>query len=377
MMIRRSPPLILLATVLTLWLGGRMIVAWPQPLAEAGKEPGLLIPVTLASRALAKASPPERYVVDDVGRDIRPASDAALPQSVGRPRRALLVAAAGGAISPPIRGQTTAAPAKTSVPGHYARLQSLILASYLSPPASPQGVAYRTDGGRAWRLPTLHRRPPPLPGRWSGVAWIALRDAGTAEGLSNSPRTVLLGGSQAGGRIGFTIDQRRRIEGYARLVSTGRHMDGAEGALGVAWQPLPSLPVRLAVERRQRIAGEDSRSAMAAMAIGGVSDLPLPQGWRLDGYGAAGVVGARHQDAFAEGSAHVMRPFGRFGRVTVTGGGAVWGAAQPGAARLDAGPTLSARIDNVASRLTLDWRQRMAGNAAPASGVAITLASDF
>ena len=56
-----------------------------------------------------------------------------------------------------------------------------------------------------------------------------------------------------------------------------------------------------------------------------------------------------------------------------------WGAAQPGAARLDAGPGLAYRLPlrgaNV--RIEADWRFRLAGDAAPGSGPALTLATDF
>jgi hypothetical protein len=57
----------------------------------------------------------------------------------------------------------------------------------------------------------------------------------------------------------------------------------------------------------------------------------------------------------------------------------MWGAAQPGAARLDLGPTLTAdmRGDATSPRLALDWRQRVAGDALPPSGPALTLAVDF
>ena len=50
----------------------------------------------------------------------------------------------------------------------------------------------------------------------------------------------------------------------------------------------------------------------------------------------------------------------------------VWGGAQPGLYRVDAGPRVTMRVrDNV--RVHLDWRQRLAGNARPGSGPALTL----
>ena len=55
------------------------------------------------------------------------------------------------------------------------------------------------------------------------------------------------------------------------------------------------------------------------------------------------------------------------------------GAVQPGAARVDVGPRLTLRLPQVGEggRIALDWRQRVAGDAHPESGLALTLAADF
>jgi len=60
-------------------------------------------------------------------------------------------------------------------------------------------------------------------------------------------------------------------------------------------------------------------------------------------------------------------------------GAALWGAAQPGARRLEAGPSVAIRLPRLdpGLRLVADWRFRLAGNAAPESGPALTLARDF
>ena len=72
------------------------------------------------------------------------------------------------------------------------------------------------------------------------------------------------------------------------------------------------------------------------------------------------------------GALTLTRPlYGRF-----SGGFGLWGGVQPGLYRVDAGPRLTMRVrDNV--RVHVDWRQRVAGNASPPSGPALTLAGDF
>ena len=82
----------------------------------------------------------------------------------------------------------------------------------------------------------------------------------------------------------------------------------------------------------------------------------------------------RARDLFADGAARGGVPLG-----PVEIGGGVWGAAQPGAARLDAGPQMSLPLPAAGAnlRLSADWRFRLAGDAAPGSGPALTLGADF
>jgi hypothetical protein len=54
----------------------------------------------------------------------------------------------------------------------------------------------------------------------------------------------------------------------------------------------------------------------------------------------------------------------------------VWGAGQGGVYRVDAGPRVSMKVRNNV-RVHFDWRQKLAGNAQPGSGPAVTLAGDF
>ena len=91
-------------------------------------------------------------------------------------------------------------------------------------------------------------------------------------------------------------------------------------------------------------------------------------------YGQAGIVGLRARDLFVDGSVRVSAPVG-----PVEVGAGAWGAAQPGAARLDVGPAspTGCRCAAPTVRLEADWRFRVAGDAAPGSGPALTLAADF
>lgn len=213
-------------------------------------------------------------------------------------------------------------------------------------------------------VPQIERRPGVS--RWTGSYWLHGR-GGDAPALAPGG---LLGGSQAGARIGYRLEPALLLTG--RLSAPLHRPAGAEAAIGVEWQPIRSVPLRVIGERRQKL-GRGGRSAFAVSLHGGVGELPLAAGFRLDAYGQAGMVGARSRDLFIETSARAARPIG--GGLSV--GAGIWGAAQPGAARLDVGPSFTLRVPQLGASLSADWRFRAAGRAHPGSGPALTLWTDF
>lgn len=219
------------------------------------------------------------------------------------------------------------------------------------------------------------------PDRWALSAWVFHRSGSATPSLGGQGQ---LGGSQAGARLAYRLDSGGRAAVFAQVSVTppgaGQGAGGAEGAVGIAFQPVRTVPLSLVVERRQRLAGSDGRGAMAAYVTGGLSDAPMAAGFTLDAYGAAGVVGVRRRDAFAEGQLRATHAAVRAGAARIRVGAGVWGAAQPGAARADIGPSLVVRVERPGApspRLSVDYRHRVAGDAAPASGIALTLAADF
>jgi len=207
--------------------------------------------------------------------------------------------------------------------------------------------------------------------RWSASAWLLVR--GDDDFVALAPGGTL-GGSQAGARLLYRLDRSavRPLSISARLYTPLRHSAGAEAALGLDWRPLAGIPIHLLAERWQRI-GRDGRSAFSIAAYGGGS-MALGRGVRLDAYGQAGIVGLRARDAFADGAVRLAAPIG-----PVEAGGAVWAAAQPGAARVDIGPqlTLPLRTGGATLRLSAEWRFRIAGEARPNSGPALAIGADF
>jgi len=334
-------PLRFLIAVLVLWTGARMAILLPGwagemvsvPDADAAQAPGTAAapsgPVP-ASMAIASNDPPP-----------------------------LTIHVVGQNAWPGIRRPTGGAPAAWQAATR--RIRQL---AYLLRPNAP----YSIRSGRK-QTPTFGTVLPPADHsgsrRWFGSAWLLVREHGDAALVPGGT----LGGSQAGARVNYVLGGGLALSG--RVYLPLRQTRGAEFAAGIDWRPIPSLPINFMVERRQRL-GRDGRAAFAVTAYGGGSHSLTPH-LRIDVYGQAGMVGVKSRDLFADGALRVSR---RVGPVEV--GVAAWGAAQPGAARLDAGPSLSWRLPARANlRLQADWRFRLAGDATPDSGPALTLAADF
>ncbi len=207
--------------------------------------------------------------------------------------------------------------------------------------------------------------------RFSGSAWMLMRGGGGAGSLASGGQ---LGGSQAGVRI-FYAPGPAALALTARISTPLAQRAGREVAVGVALRGHGAgiiFEQRLALDR-------GGRNAPAVIAYGGVSDVALPGQLKLDGYVQAGVVGIKSAAAFVDGAVRVERTVLRAENASLAVGAGAWGGAQPGVMRIDVGPQIVAHL-NVADtglRVSAEWRQRIAGDAAPSSGPSMTVGFDF
>ena len=228
-------------------------------------------------------------------------------------------------------------------------------------------------GAAATPLPPIAQPQslPALPARWSASAWLVARPGA---GLGAAPGTGQLGGSQAGLRVAWLVWPDQRLAGFGRLATPLRGK-GAEASIGLEWQPTRA-PLRLVAEQRFGLDG--TRGGPGLGVVAGFDGLAAP-GFTLETYGQAGAIRRHRIEAYADGAARATRTLAASGSVRLALGGGVWGAAQRDAARFDIGPsaTLALPLGKQNVRLALDWRQRVAGDARPGSGLALTLGSDF
>ncbi|MDV3458373.1 hypothetical protein RZN05_15350 [Sphingomonas sp. HF-S4] len=331
----RGRPIRFLAFVAVGWIGVRVMLLWPQAgsLTEAIRQG-----VPLATRAF--------------------------PSAVAAPVQVHPVPAVQAVRAMPILPLATVRPVRPGLPRvdpERVQMALLALVQYGTPailgavPGAPLPVAAQPD------------RLLPSPSRWSASAWLVAR-AGT--GLGAAPGGSQLGGGQAGVRVAYMLFPEQRIAAIGRVTAPLRGR-GAEASLGIEWQP-GRAPLRLVAEHRFGLDG--TKGGPGIGAITGF-DGAVARGFRLESYGQAGLLRRARTEPYADGAVRITRAVA--GRLAL--GAGAWGAVQRDAARLDIGPsaTLALPVGGQNVRLALDWRQRVAGDARPGSGLALTLGSDF
>lgn len=215
-------------------------------------------------------------------------------------------------------------------------------------------------------IPTL----PPLPSpkdRWSASLWAVARQGGGALLPGGQ-----LGGTQAGVRLLRRLDRHGDLSASLRVSAPWDGL-GREMAVGLDWKPSRHLPLRLIVE--QRVPLDTGRGGTALLAVAGYGPRTIAPGVTVTAYAQGGAAARGSVEPFADGAARISTSL----TPVIDLGLGLWGGAQRDAQRLDVGPTLGIALPlaDRRVRLSLDWRQRVAGRAVPDSGPALTLAGDF
>jgi hypothetical protein len=221
----------------------------------------------------------------------------------------------------------------------------------------------------ATAIPASGEMPPPVKrlDRLQLSAWALLRGSPGPGALATGGT---LGGSQVGARLNYQFSPS--LAASFRSSSSVGGVRYAEVAAGVRWKPLASVPIAFNFERRFALNRWGGRNAFAVFAEGGLYQTPILGIANLDLYAQGGVVGAKSRDLFFDGGAAFTRPVWK----NFSAGFGVWGGLQPALYRVDAGPRLTMEVRR-GIKLHADYRQRLAGEAAPASGPALTIAGDF
>lgn len=250
------------------------------------------------------------------------------------------------------------------------RAYALKQAGYRRAAAEMFAAALALDpGNRQWQ-----RERAQLARRWQAGGFALLRDSPANDntpgsGLPGFAASPLLGGGQVGGSIAFLADPyaRRPLAVVARFNMAadpaGVRPETAQAAIGLRQTLLPG--VTLSAERLFALGDAARGDWTLRLAAGGRSG-------RLEAYAEAGMLGSGGAYAGAQATARIIRA----GPATLNT--ASWASLQTGAPdawRVDVGPSITADWHGV--RVAADWRQRVAGNAAPGSGPVLTVSAGF
>lgn len=224
----------------------------------------------------------------------------------------------------------------------------------------------------------------PRPGRWSGDAWLLLRDGARPRRVA-SANPASYGSDQLGAVVRYSLapDSALQPAVYVRaskaLVGDGE----SEVASGASVSLSRSFPLRVHGEvrltDRPGVPGDRTEVRPAAFVVTGLPRQRIAGVLDADSYLQAGYVGGDFETAFVDGKATLEAPLLRSGKARVAVGGGVWGGAQRGASRVDAGPTATLVLSSGRANLraSLDYRFRVAGDARPGDGPALTLSASF
>lgn len=214
--------------------------------------------------------------------------------------------------------------------------------------------------------------------RWSADGWLLWRDDTTTPFTSGRPS---YGRSQLGAVVRYQLapSSAHRPQVYLRGSAALQGSNEQEVAAGLSARPIAKLPVRVAAELRMSDYAQSKEVRPAAYAVTELPPQELPGGLRAEAYLQAGYVGGDFATPFVDGQARVDRSLASVGNFDLRAGASTWGGAQKDSERLDIGPTASVtfRIGETRGRVSADYRFRVAGEAEPASGPALTLSAGF
>ena len=363
---RRGQPLALLSVVLIGWIALR-IVTWEAPFAEPQRaETRVPISVEGADRPTSDPKPgalPKKlsFAERETGYDsVRPE-----PSQLAKATPVILTQY----VDPPFAALKEATPASDRSPSYALGQESMALDGRHRIPVSDSAIG------------VFGRDPRGLgqASRWSGDAWLLARQDTTTPITSGRGS---YGRSQAGAVLRYRLlpSSPHRPAAYGRVTRALVGPPSSEVALGLSARPMPQVPVAVAVEGRALLDGPAGGEVRpAAFAYTELPPQRLPLGFRGEAYAQAGYVGGTFATAFVEAQARVERAIRDEPRGDLRAGAGIWGGAQRGAARLDMGPTATVTLDfgEARGQASIDYRFRVAGQAEPSSGMAVTLSAGF
>ncbi|WP_435418414.1 hypothetical protein WAB17_02215 [Parerythrobacter aurantius] len=360
--VRRGEPLVVLALILGGWIAVRAVV-WVPPFATARGVEG--------NRG------------DDAPNEARFPDDSAIASGHPEPAHPLFIPFRQRQ-GQPVPGKWNAVPVPSvrpamagNSPGSSFLPAATTFALSAGPGPTGDGRAPSLAGGP---VPGLAREGPATK-RWRIDGWGFWRE-GSAGGRSPGAGPYSgYGGSQAGVSLRYRLAEGGGHHPFAFARATTALVRDAETDIGAGLgaRPIAGVPVTLLAEMRLTDTAGRRIVRPVATVVTELAPLKLSDTMVAEGYVQAGYAGGEFATAFVDGHARVDADVLRVGDADLSVGLGLWGGAQKGAERLDAGPSVSVRLTlgDVPVRISADYRQRLAGDAQPGSGAALTIVGGF
>lgn len=220
---------------------------------------------------------------------------------------------------------------------------------------------------------------------FSGYFWLFARQGNSPKRWrAGSPASQFpvaqYGASQAGAILTYRIsgDNNRNISTFARASTALSTKSQEELAIGIKSKPIRNVPFTFFAEQRFGARKDSNRGTAIYLAGGTGPDLVLPD-TSLETYGQMGFIFARDDSYFFDASAALQKQVVEREGHKITAGAGIWASGQEGATRVDIGPRvkLHVPVGQVNVQVSIDWRERIGGNAHPGSGASVTLSTGF
>ncbi len=367
---------------------------------------GVLLAAWIAVRALSHAGLP-------LPAEVRPGARAAfLPTpvtlhaaAVRGPTHTRPATRRSAALHPPLPLWAGLPPHAPTGPVRHDGKWAARCASCAARPAAPDGAAgpqawavVTPAGGMALGFPPVSASlpaaplpvPVPVPMRaarargtpWSADGWVLVRSSGgSADPARAVPARAVLGGSQAGLVVRHALSRSAVVQSavYARVSRSFGAARESGAAAGVQISLAAPVPMTVHAELRVTDREQGTDVSPALFVSGGVHDRALGAGVTLRAFGQAGYAGGEHATAFVDGQTVVEREVVATGKANLRLGAGVWGGAQRGAERFEAGPQVALDLPAGRGRVRVEasYRLRLAGEAQPSGGPVLSLAAGF
>ncbi len=384
---RRGQPLMVYALLIVGWVGIRSVF-WDSPLPAT-------MAAVLEEESVVEVAPPATAVLPMEEREVLENRDQqAVPPAMHHsdPWRSdgdwRIVEPMDGAVLQPVAftqdGDDAAAAVEFSDTAAAAGHQLMWMAAMAHFPV-PKALSADQDRQAApapnsW-LPLAKARGQK---RWSLDAWVFLRED-SRDSVGQAGVRPSYGRSQQGAVLRYRLADAggREPSLYARYTRALAGNRETDLAAGIVAKPIPAIPVQAHLELRASRTNGKTDWRPAAFLTTGLHEA-LPHGFLVRGYGQAGYVGGDFATAFVDGQLVADREvakfdLGRLGEGKVNLGAGAWAGAQKGAERVDVGPSANVvvPVGDAPVRLSVDYRFRVAGDAEPDSGMALTLSTGF